>query len=114
MDHEKIIHTFAHEEQKTHPGGRKPKPLKTTWMMRSRELPPDRNTISYFAIDEIKGNQLTVAIARTIEAALECINENKGTNNPLCIRPVEITETDLRIEDKIRQQKRAWNSGYGA
>ncbi len=93
----------------TDQGGKKPKPLKTSWMMRNRICPPDRKSIEMIAVDVddetiCMTDCLEKAIS-TCQAAIEC-----GYN--ACIRPVVLSEKDFVKEETERKPITQYQRGF--
>ena len=86
----------------TQQGGQKPQPMKTSWHMRERVPPPDRKPVTIFFIDRRGGD--TIATAKTIEQAMECIREIGDPT--LVLRPYVVTEESLRADEEYSRQER--------
>ena len=108
MDNELVLSFQSLDDRPGHPGGRRPEPLKTTWMMREREVPPPRKTVHVFYLDEISSGT-TVAQAADIESAVECMTKLAEHNILTYIRPFTICEESYE-EDKLT---RRWKAQIG-
>ncbi len=107
MDNELII-TELYADGKNQ-GGKKPKPLKTNWMMRERELPPNRKPIDVIAVDVddetiLMTDDLPTAI-KTMEHAIECGYDAN-------LRPVKLSEKDFAREERERKPIYQYQRGF--
>ena len=84
------------------PGGRKPKPLKSSWHLNERFPAPPRPDVVRYYIDTRGGD--TITYADSIELAMECI---ASLGDPtLVLRPYVVTEDSLRADEEYSRQQR--------
>ena len=91
--------------------GRKPKPLKSNWMMRHRELPPARPTITKFFIDDLSGE--TICEARDMQAALTLLDRLKKKGIRACIRPETFDEQRYQDDARKNYRTNGYQKGFG-
>ncbi len=99
------------ENQCIHPGGRKPKALKSSWMMRDRQIPPDRKTSTVFFLDCMETSE-TIGRTATIELAFLEMDRLKAIGKPVVIRPETMDEKYISNEEKESRQLNSWNRGF--
>lgn len=107
-----IIDELYHEDFKTHPGGHKPRRVKSSWGINERTPPPPRPTKYLFMLDEIlpdKSTGNTIARAFSLEDAYACMTALKKENIRTVIRPVTIDEKFLQAETSHRK----WLAQHG-
>ena len=107
MDHELIINEL-YTDGKDH-SGRKPKPLKTNWMLRERPLPPPRKTIEFIAVDI---DDETICITKDLETAIRTCQKVIEDGYNAIIRPVKMTEADMAKEERERKPIYQYQRGF--
>lgn len=86
----------------SHPGGKKPKPLKSAWNMNERYPQPPRPEKIRYYVDHRGGD--TITYADTVELAMEAI---KDLGDPtLVLRPYIMSEETLTADEEYQRQQR--------
>lgn len=105
------LHEALQALDSIHPGGRKPQPLKSNWMMRSRELPPERKTETTIFIDDCDSGQ-TICEANDMSAAYDLIDDLKKLGRRAEIRPETFDEKRLQEEAKKMYEIEGYQKGF--
>jgi hypothetical protein len=86
-------------------GGRKPLPLKSSWMMHDRPIPPPRKTkVVFFLDDLVTGHSLCQAA--TMDQARAAQRELKAAGYRTLIREYRESEATLQAEESLRRHER--------
>lgn len=105
MDHEQVLSFQSLDDERPgHPGGRKPLPLKSSWMMRDRQITPPREPVTIFFLDDLSSDT-TVARAADIDTAVECMVTLAKQGIRTYIRTFVLCEESYEEDKRLKRWK---------